>query len=161
MSGQLYDIAVVGSGFAGSLLAMIAHRLGRSVILLEKGKHPRFAIGESSTPLTNLLLEDLTTRYNLPALTPLAKWGTWQQAYPDVARGLKRGFTYYHHTLGEPPTTGPGRTNQLLVAASPHDGIADTHWYRVEFDELFVNEAQRIGGVSGRSRPSFRVRIRG
>jgi FADH2 O2-dependent halogenase len=124
---------------------MIAHRLGRSVILLEKGKHPRFAIGESSTPLTNLLLEDLTTRYNLPALTPLAKWGTWQQAYPDVACGLKRGFTFYHHTLGEPQMAGPSRANQLLVTASPHDRIADTHWYRAEFDELFVHEAQRVG----------------
>jgi FADH2 O2-dependent halogenase len=143
--GQLYDIAVVGSGFAGSLLAMIARRLGRSVILLEKGKHPRFAIGESSTPLTNLLLEDLTTRYNLPALAPLAKWGTWQQAYPDVACGLKRGFTFYHHTLGEAAMTDSSRANQLLVTASPHDRIADTHWYRAEFDELFVNEAQRIG----------------
>jgi len=48
-----FDIAIVGSGFAGSLLAMIARRLERSVILLERFKHPRFAIGESSiTPLT-------------------------------------------------------------------------------------------------------------
>src|SRR5665213_290995 len=100
MNGPLYDIAVAGSGFAGSLMAMICHRLGRSVILLEKGRHPRFTIGESSTPLTNLLLEDLTIRYNLPALTPLAKWGTWQKVYPHVACGLKRGFTFYHHTLG-------------------------------------------------------------
>src|SRR5580698_1476123 len=111
---------------------MIARRSGRSVLLLEKGKHPRFAIGESSTPLTNLLLEDLTTRYNLPALTPLAKWGTWQQAYPDVACGLKRGFTFYHHTLGEAAMTDSSRANQLLVTASPHDRIADTHWYRAE-----------------------------
>jgi FADH2 O2-dependent halogenase len=60
---EIYDIAVVGSGFAGSLLAMIARRLGRSVILIEKGTHPRVVIGESSTPLSNLLLEELTTRY--------------------------------------------------------------------------------------------------
>ena len=52
-----FDIAIVGSGFSGSLLAMIARRLGHRVLLLEKGKHPRFAIGESSTPLANLLLE--------------------------------------------------------------------------------------------------------
>ena len=32
-----HDIAVVGSGFAGSLLAMIARRLGHSVVLIEKG----------------------------------------------------------------------------------------------------------------------------
>jgi len=38
---RVYDVAVVGSGFAGSIFAMIARRLGRSVILLERGRHPR------------------------------------------------------------------------------------------------------------------------
>src|SRR5438105_4163557 len=92
-----FDIAIVGSGFGGSLLAMIAHRLGRSVILLERAKHPRFAMGESSTPLANLLLEELARRYDLPRLLPLIKWGTWQQEYPEIGCGLKRGFTFYHH----------------------------------------------------------------
>ena len=145
MNANVYDIAVIGSGFAGSLLASIARRLGRSVILLEKGRHPRFAIGESSTPLANLLLDDLTTRYDLSALKPLAKWGTWQQAYPQIPCGLKRGFTFYHHTLGEPAACYSDRTKQLLVAASPHDKIADTHWYRADFDEFFVREAQNVG----------------
>jgi FADH2 O2-dependent halogenase len=54
-----FDIAVAGSGFAGSLMAMIARQLGLSVILLERGRHPRVVIGESSTPLSNLLLEEL------------------------------------------------------------------------------------------------------
>ena len=140
-----YDIAVVGSGFGGSLLAMIAHQLGRSVILLEKNKHPRFAIGESSTPLSNILLESLATRYGLPGIAPLSKWGSWQQTYPHVACGLKRGFTFYHHALGSPWTSDPDHQRQLLVAASPHDRIADTHWYRAEVDHLFVKEAQKIG----------------
>jgi FADH2 O2-dependent halogenase len=142
---SVYDLAVVGSGFAGSLLAGIASRLGHSVILLEKGKHPRFAIGESSTPLANLLLENLTTRYNLPALRPLAKWGTWQQAYPQIACGLKRGFTFYHHGLGAHPIDYADRAKQLLVAASPHNRLSDTHWYRAEFDELFVRQARDAG----------------
>ncbi len=147
MSGVLYDIAVIGSGFAGPLLAAIARRLGRSVVLLEKGKHPRFAIGESSTPLANLLLEDLTTRYCLPELRPLAKWGPWQRSHPNVGCGLKRGFTFYHHTLGEPFAADPDRSKQLLVAASPHNEIADTHWYRADFDQLFAREAQNVGVV--------------
>jgi FADH2 O2-dependent halogenase len=140
-----YDIAVVGSGFGGSLLAMMAHRLGRSVILLEKNKHPRFAIGESSTPLSNILLESLATRYDLPGIAPLSKWGSWQRTYPHVACGLKRGFTFYHHIFGAPCTSDPDHQRQLLVAASPHDRIADTHWYRAEVDHLFVKEAQSIG----------------
>src|ERR1700680_1757511 len=124
---------------------MIAHRLGRSVILLEKNKHPRFAIGESSTPLSNILLENLATRYDLASIAPLSKWGSWPQKYPHVACGLKRGFTFYHHTLGALCTSDPEHQRQLLVAASPHDRIADTHWYRAEVDQLFVKESQKIG----------------
>ena len=140
-----YDIAIIGSGFGGSLLAMIARRFGRSVILIEKGTHPRVAIGESSTPLSNLLLEDLAERYKLPELAPLTKWGSWQRSYPELACGLKRGFTFHHHVLGEPRRPAPDRRDQLLVAASPHDGIADTHWYRADFDHFLLRQAQMLG----------------
>ncbi|HUB80940.1 MAG TPA: tryptophan 7-halogenase [Bryobacteraceae bacterium] len=136
-----YDLAVIGSGFAGSLMAMIARRLGKSVILLERGRHPRFAIGESTTPLSNLLLEELATRHELPNLLPLCKWGPWRKTHPELACGLKRGFTFYHHQAGRPPR----REDQLLVAASPRDEIADTHWYRADVDAFFVKEAQNCG----------------
>jgi FADH2 O2-dependent halogenase len=140
---ERYDVAVVGSGFAGSLLAMIAQRLGLRTILLERGRHPRVVIGESSTPLSNLLLEELARRYDLPALRPLCKWGTWQQSHPELACGLKRGFSFFHHGAN---ATGPiERKDQLLVAASPHDRIADTHWYRADLDAFLVDEAQRLG----------------
>jgi tetracycline 7-halogenase / FADH2 O2-dependent halogenase len=103
------------------------------------------AIGESSTPLANLLLEELATRYELPAIRPLAKWGSWQRAYPHLACGLKRGFTFYHHEPGTQDTADSDRSRQLLVAASPHDEIADTHWYRADFDSFLVEQAQAIG----------------
>ena len=140
-----FDIAVVGSGFGGSLTAMIARRLGRSVILVERGRHPRFAIGESSTPLANLLLEELALRYDLPRLLPLAKWGSWQKTYPQIACGLKRGFTFYQHQFEKPFLNDSERRDQLLVAASPRDEIADTHWYRADFDHFLVREAQALG----------------
>ena len=124
---------------------MIARKLGRSVILLEKGTHPRVVIGESSTPLANLLLEEIATRYDLPELRPLAKWGSWQQAHPEVACGLKRGFTFHHHVLCTTQLAETNHQDQLLVAASPRDEIADTHWYRADFDHLLVREAQRLG----------------
>lgn len=144
MSAQ-YDIAVIGSGFAGSLLAMIAHRLGRSVVLVEKGSHPRVVIGESSTPLANLLFEEMCVRYDLPALKPLAKWGSWQRTHPEIACGLKRGFTFHHHSLCGGRSFDPEHRDQLLVAASPHNEIADMHWFRADFDHFLVQEAQRLG----------------
>src|ERR1700677_3639062 len=114
-------------------MAMIAYQLGLSVILLERGRHPRMVIGESTTPLSNLLLERLSATYDLPRIAPLAKWGSWQRTYPQIACGLKRGFTFFH------------QKEQLLVAASPHDDIADTHWYRADVDHFLVKEAQGLG----------------
>lgn len=140
-----FDIVIAGSGFAGSLLAMIARRLGRTVLLLERDRHPRFAVGESSTPLANLLLEELAHRYDLPRLLPFTKWGTWQRAHPEIACGLKRGFTFCHHQFGKRFSVDKERHRQLMVAASPHDEIADTHWFREDFDAFLVREAQREG----------------
>ena len=69
---------------------------GRSVVLLERGRHPRFAIGESSTPLANLLLEELADRYDLPRLRAAVEVGHLAaDAIPRSACGLKRGFTFF------------------------------------------------------------------
>jgi FADH2 O2-dependent halogenase len=140
-----YDLLIVGSGFAGSLLAMIARRLGRSVLLLERERHPRFAIGESSTPLANLILETLAARYDLTAVAPLAKYGTWQRHCPHLACGLKRGFSFFHHNFDRAWSDDDARARQLLVGASPHDRVADTHWYRPDFDFHLAQCAQSMG----------------
>jgi FADH2 O2-dependent halogenase len=139
------DVAVVGSGFAGSLVALALKRRGRRVVLVERGRHPRFAIGESSTPLANLLLEELADRYELPRLRSFSKWGTWQRVHPDVACGLKRGFTFFFHQPGQPFVDNEKRDRQLMVAASPFDDVSDTHWYRPDFDHALLREAQAEG----------------
>ena len=51
------DVGVIGGGCGGALMAMVARQMGHSVVIIERGTHPRFAIGESSTPLTNLYLQ--------------------------------------------------------------------------------------------------------
>jgi FADH2 O2-dependent halogenase len=140
-----FDVAVVGSGFGGSLAALLARRAGRSVVLIERASHPRFAIGESSSPLANLLLEELSDFYDLPRVKPLAAWGTWQRSYPGVGCGLKRGFTFYGHDAGKPFGADADRRDQLLVAASPNDEVADTHWYRPDFDRFLAAEAAAEG----------------
>ena len=139
------DVAIVGSGFAGSLTALALRRIGRSVILLERGRHPRFAIGESSTPLANLLLEELCDRYGLEHIRALSKWGTWQRQHKDVACGLKRGFSFFRHDFDQRFHDGDHHDRQLLVAASPNERIGDTHWYRPDVDHFLVGEAVRAG----------------
>ena len=145
MSNRQFQIVVVGSGFAGSLMAMIARRLGFSTALIERGRHPRFVIGESSTPLTNLLLEELADEYDLPFVRPLCKWGPWQEQLPHIGCGLKRGFTFYHHELDRAFQPDSDRLRQLMVGASSNETIADTHWYRPDFDQYLVEQAQGLG----------------
>jgi len=141
------DVAVVGSGFAGSLVSLALRRRGKSVAMIERGRHPRFAIGESSTPLANLLIEELADRYQLPRLRPFSKWGTWQRERPEVAAGLKRGFTFFFHRPGEAFADDREHGRQLLVAASPHDEVGDTHWYRPDVDQALAVEAESEGAV--------------
>lgn len=139
------EIAIVGSGFAGSLLARVLAVLGYDVVLLERGTHPRFAIGESSTPLANLSLERIGTRYGLEDCYDLATHGRWLKRFPKLRRGLKRGFTFYRHHRGEPFANRGLDSERLLVAASPHDSLADTHWLRADIDHHFVSKAVAAG----------------
>ena len=141
-----HDIAILGSGFAGSLLARLLALRGLDVLLLEKGHHPRFALGESTTPLANLALERLAARFDLPDLRELSTWGRWKRGATsrELGVGLKRGFTFYSHPRGEPFQDVDGSA-RLLVAASPEDSLADTHWKRADLDHAFVQRAIDAG----------------
>jgi FADH2 O2-dependent halogenase len=139
------DVVVLGAGFSGSLMALILHRIGRSVVLVERGAHPRFALGESSTPLANLTLMEIARRYDLPRLAPLAKYGSWKRTYSHLVCGMKRGFTFAAHTADQSFVPSVGHENELLVTASPADEVADTHWLRADFDHFIVQEAVAAG----------------
>ena len=52
MSEEIYDVAIVGGGPAGSTAAALLARAGRRVIVLERDKFPRFHIGESLLPFS-------------------------------------------------------------------------------------------------------------
>jgi tetracycline 7-halogenase / FADH2 O2-dependent halogenase len=145
------DVAIVGSGFAGSLLARVLAVLGYDVVLLERGTHPRFAIGESSTPLANLSLERIGKRYGLPDCYQLATHGRWLESFPELRRGLKRGFTFYRHHPGQRLVSRGADSERLLVAASPEDSLSDSHWLRADVDQHFMQEAV-VAGVDYRDR---------
>lgn len=145
MAQHEYDLAVVGSGFGGSLLSIIARQCGLSVALIERGTHPRFAIGESSTPLADFKLARIAKRYGLDWLKPLAKYGPWKRQYPQIPCGLKRGFSFFQHTPKQAFCHRATNDTALLVAASPDDEHADTHWFRAAFDAHIVERAQSAG----------------
>lgn len=139
------DFLIAGSGFAGSILAMCLKQSGKSVLLVERGSHPRFAIGESSTPIADMILRDLAARYDLPFLNQISRYGAWQRSYPAVICGLKRGFSYYQHQKGTKFRDDANHQNACLVAASLNDENSDTNWLRSDVDHFLVKKAIEIG----------------
>jgi FADH2 O2-dependent halogenase len=139
------EVAVLGAGFAGCLTALILRQLGRDVVLVEKGSHPRFALGESSTPLANLAIEEISRYYHFPWLAPVAEYGSWKQTFPNLPVGLKRGFSFVQHQPGKVFEPDPLHPNELLVTASPRDEVADTHWLRADFDHFLVKKVIKAG----------------
>ncbi|HET7117485.1 MAG TPA: tryptophan 7-halogenase [Hanamia sp.] len=135
-----YDILIAGSGFAGSLTALIFYNMDFKVCLIEKGQHPRFAIGESSTPIADIILRELALKYNMPWLHDFSRYGSWQKSHSEIVCGLKRGFSFFKHYPGEKFTTDNNHKNELLVAASSDDLQSDTNWLRSDFDAFLVNK---------------------
>lgn len=139
------DVVIVGAGFGGSITALLARQIGLEPVLVERGAHPRFAIGESSTPLADLALKQLCERYSLPQLLPLTQYGSWRREHPDIMRGLKRGFSYFHHRAGEPFVPSSEHHNEMLVEANPDEERSDTQWFRADVDHFFLREAVAAG----------------
>ncbi len=141
------DVAIIGSGFSGSILAWILAKQGMRVALIDAATHPRFAIGESSTPIADMLLRRLGQTCQLSELESLSTWATWQQEHRDLACGRKRGFSYYRHTRDESFREASEGDRSLLVAASPSDSLADTHWFRRDVDQFFFTRAIAAGAI--------------
>lgn len=145
MSTLHADLVIIGSGFGGALAAILARRRDLNVVLIDRASHPRFAIGESSTPIANLMLERIADANNLPWLRPFAKYATWKRAYPAIPCGPKRGFTYVHHETGRPFIPRDDHANELLVGSNPDIDRADCQWLRADFDAFIFQNACQIG----------------
>ena len=66
--GSEYDVIMLGSGLPGAVLAGIIARMGLKILVIEKGSHPRFAIGEAMLPQSTMWLDLLSERFDYPEI---------------------------------------------------------------------------------------------
>ena len=64
---DIYDVAIIGGGPAGSTAATLLAKAGRRVIVFEREKFPRFHIGESLLPFSMNAFDRLGVREKLDA----------------------------------------------------------------------------------------------
>ena len=74
MKIDMYDVAIIGGGPAGSTAATLLAQAGRRVIVFEREKFPRFHIGESLLPFSTQTFDRLGVREKLNR-TFLPKYG--------------------------------------------------------------------------------------
>lgn len=141
----MYDFLIVGCGFSGALTAMGLTNLGYNVIVVERESHPRFAIGESSTPIADMVLRSIADEYDLEWLKALSRYGSWQKHHPEISCGIKRGFSYYFHQSNQPFADTNNHENELMVAASVDNENSDTNWYRPDVDSFLAQKMVESG----------------
>jgi tetracycline 7-halogenase / FADH2 O2-dependent halogenase len=137
----VFDVAIIGSGIAGSALAAILARQGQRVILFEAKNHPRFAIGESLILETSEMMRALATYYDVPELAYFSTEN--YAAFQGTSHGVKRHFGFLHHTPGQPHLL-----ERTLQAVIPHEPYGhELHLYRQDTDYFLAATAVAYGAT--------------
>ena len=125
MSDETFDVAVVGGGPGGTSTAAYLAKHGKSVLLLEREKFPRFHIGESLLPAVWELWDSIGAGAALEA------------AHFTVKQGVMFGMF------------GAAEDVTLLTAEFPEffPRPWTYHVERAEFDQILIDNAKKQGAV--------------
>ena len=138
-SNRRFDVAILGSGMSGSIMAAVLAKQGVSVLLLDGEAHPRFAVGESTIPHTSLLISLLAEKYGMPELEHTVHSDRLCD-HVCTTCGVKRTFGFAYHRPGEVYD----RRRGLQFGTSAKD---EHHWFRQDIDAYLFHLAIHYGAV--------------
>lgn len=140
-ANQHFDVAIIGSGISGSSLGAMLARHGLRVVIFEAGVHPKFAIGESMILETSETMRAMAELFDVPELAYFSS----ENFIPQIgtSHGLKRHFSYLHHTEGRPQDLR--RSLQAVIPQRPHG--YEIHIHRQDCDYFLTSVAVRYGAT--------------
>ena len=138
-SPDRYDVAILGAGLAGAMLAAVLARNSVKVLLIDAATHPRFAVGESTIPYTSAVTKIVAARYQVPEIDALSGFRTVHEKVTPMC-GRKQNFGFIYHREGQPQD--PALTNQLVI--SERQGT-ETHMFRQDTDAYLYQVAVGYG----------------
>lgn len=134
-----YDVTILGTGIAGTILGSILARHGVDVLLLDAGQHPKFAIGESTIPYTLVALRSLAERFDVPEIKTLSNFTNCRKII-GPSFGVKKHFGFLMHQEGQPQD--PQQVNQFNTPGLLHEA---SHLYRQDTDAYLLSVAIKYG----------------
>ena len=135
------DVAIIGSGIAGSMLACGLAKAGMRVLLLDGASHPRFAIGESMILETSEVMRSLADVFDVPELAYFSA----ERFFPLIggSHGVKRHFGFAAQRPGQPHD--PRDSIQAVIPKEPYGH--EVHIYRQDSDAFYANLAVELGAT--------------
>ena len=135
------DVVIIGSNLGGSLLANILRKNNISVVMLDPFTHPKFSIGEATTPDSSCKFKILSEKYDIPEINNLSNFNDLSSQVSSQC-GVKKSFSFLYHKEGE--VHCPSRSHQF---PSPDNGVLgpDCHFFRQDTDAYIYNSAIKYG----------------
>ncbi|MBV8859354.1 MAG: tryptophan 7-halogenase [Acidobacteria bacterium] len=135
-----YDVIIMGTGIGGTMLGAILAKHGLKVLMLDSETHPRFTIGEATTPDTNFRIKLLSLKYGIPEIGHLSDFHHTRD-FVSPACGIKRAFSFLYQREGRDQLAT--ETHQYPTLAPPMG--PDCHFFRQDTDAYMMAVAVSYG----------------